>query len=246
MTNEEKVESYIRENVCNKERVLGSQSVCSDKAIRECNECGNFCYFAKINRKSFLDGLDEGRKEVYEELKWVTDTDNYIVSKLERLKELEKEIEQLKKKNKQLEEDYGVEICKSWVEGCSQERMWNKEEILECRKIKEENAELKNAIKDRANMIKKRDIQIESLKGELGTLISANQQLNSMIKVKDECSREYIEQIEKMKCCGNCCHWLDEEQLGKLSEEMQLKYQECTSTQWCDKCYKWKLAEKES
>ena len=69
MTDEEKAESYIRENVCNKERVFGSQSVCSDKAIRECNERGNFCYFAKINRKSFLDGLKASRDEVNKKLR---------------------------------------------------------------------------------------------------------------------------------------------------------------------------------
>lgn len=63
---EKQAEEYIRENVCNKERVFGSQSVCSDKAIGECNECGNFCYFATINRKSYLAGAKWGMEHATE------------------------------------------------------------------------------------------------------------------------------------------------------------------------------------
>lgn len=123
MTDEEKWEEYIRENVCNKERVCGSQSVCSDKAIKECNEYGNFCYFARINKKSYIDGLAEGRKEVRE----------HETTCVNRLHHVEKE-----------------------------------------------NAELK--------------AQVEQLSND-----------NYVLKTSFITQRE---QIEKMKCCGNCIHFM--------------------------------------
>lgn len=51
---------------------------------------GNY-YYEQGFVYGFELGEENGRKEVYKELEWVTDTDNYIASKLERLKELEKE-----------------------------------------------------------------------------------------------------------------------------------------------------------
>lgn len=110
--------------------------------------------------------------------------------------------------SRQLHEKCKLYLSKEWHE--------HKRTCIEYfSKLEKENAEQK--------------AQIESLKGEVRTLISANQQLNSMIKVKDECSREYIEQIEKLKCCGNCKHL----------------YKDCTKEKDCkqNKYKHWELAE---
>lgn len=71
MTDEEKAEEKYQEHI-NKES----------------------CYISKSDEKiytdGFLDGLAEGRKELEKELGWITDTDNYVSSKLARCFELEK------------------------------------------------------------------------------------------------------------------------------------------------------------
>ena len=80
---------------------------------------------------------------------------------------------------------------------------------IKYKELEKENAELKEKLKnnpyviqlqnEQAEMAEDFCKQIENLKGENRFLYSANQQLNSMIKVKDECAKEYIEQIERMK-----------------------------------------------
>ena len=57
----------------------------------------------------FLDGLAEGRKELEQELGWITDTDNYIGAKLERCIELEKENAELQEQVDALEEELQAE-----------------------------------------------------------------------------------------------------------------------------------------
>lgn len=148
--------------------------------------CIQYCSMVK---QAYLDGLAEGRISTVEKYSQV---DRATITSIETL---EKEIAGLKNNLVR----YSQKIAEQEETIDAQDDKINfyvakmNENILKRQELEKENTELK--------------AQIESLNGEIRVLIGANQQLNSMFKVKDECAREYIEQIEKMKCCGNCKHY---------------------------------------
>lgn len=94
------------------------------------------------------------------------------------------------------------------------------------------NAELKEKLDEYVNIVEDDEVKCVKLQEE-------NEQLKYNLKCRDDELAESKAQIEKMKCCGNCKHWVHE----SIQKYCLLTSPNFLIKRQVDVCDKWELVE---